>query len=98
MVNVNIEADHNYFGGAAINEVHAVVAIFRILEIAQLLPLSCVIAVPLTMARYSIMMQCWELEPAKRLSFSELVQSLSTSLESLAGYTQLCDDQGQGSE
>ena len=29
---------------------------------------------------------CWEMEPGKRPLFSTLVQSLSTSLEKLAGY------------
>ena len=33
-----------------------------------------------------MMTWCWEMEPAKRPSFSLLVQMLSTSLEELADY------------
>ena len=36
--------------------------------------------------RYEFMLQCWELEPEKRPSFSSLVKSLSKFLESIAGY------------
>ena len=32
------------------------------------------------------MHQCWELEPEKRPSFSNLVKSVSKFLESIAGY------------
>ena len=32
------------------------------------------------------MMWCWEMEPDKRPSFSTLVQTLSKSLEKMAGY------------
>ena len=33
-----------------------------------------------------MMTWCWEIEPAKRPSFSTLVQTLSTSLEEMADY------------
>ena len=33
-----------------------------------------------------MMMWCWEMEPGKRPSFSTLVQTLSKSLEKMAGY------------
>ena len=33
-----------------------------------------------------MMLQCWEMEPAKRPSFSALVQTLSKTLEEMAGY------------
>ena len=32
------------------------------------------------------MLQCWDLEPKGRPSFSDLVSSLSLSLEAMAGY------------
>ena len=48
--------------------------------------------------RYSFMMQCWELEAEKRPPFSELVQSLSASLESMAGYVPLVGQQRSESE
>ena len=32
------------------------------------------------------MQQCWSIEPEKRPQFSELVSSLSSFLESVAGY------------
>ena len=35
------------------------------------------------------MRQCWDREPEKRLTFSELVTAISTSLESMSGYLQL---------
>lgn len=39
-----------------------------------------------TQCRYMMMMQCWELDPDKRPSFSSLVDSLSQSLEGMANY------------
>ena len=33
-----------------------------------------------------MMMWCWEMEPDKRPSFSTLVQTLTKSLEKMAGY------------
>ena len=32
------------------------------------------------------MMRCWEMKPSERPSFSNLVQTLSKSLEKMAGY------------
>ena len=39
-----------------------------------------------TFFRYSLMQRCWELEPKSRPCFSDLVGSLSQSLEAMAGY------------
>ena len=33
-----------------------------------------------------MMRQCWEKEPEKRLTFSELMSVISTSLEDITGY------------
>ena len=38
------------------------------------------------------MLQCWELEPKQRPPFSELVQSLSVTLETMAEYVPLCKE------
>ena len=39
--------------------------------------------------RYDLMKQCWKELPDKRLTFSELVTTISTSLEAIAGYLDL---------
>ena len=39
--------------------------------------------------RYSFMYQCWSGEPEHRPSFSQLVESLSSSLEEMAGYVHI---------
>jgi hypothetical protein len=44
------------------------------------------------------MSQCWELEPKKRPPFSELVQSLSATMETMAGYVPLCMEASEESE
>ena len=36
--------------------------------------------------RYSFMHQCWSGEPEHRPSFTQLIESLSNSLEGMAGY------------
>ena len=36
--------------------------------------------------RYSFMQQCWSLEPEHRPTFIQLVETLSNSLEGMAGY------------
>ena len=38
---------------------------------------------------YEMMGQCWEREPEKRLTFSELVTVISSSLEDMSGYLDL---------
>ena len=38
------------------------------------------------------MLQCWELEPKRRPPFSELVQLLSVTLETIADYVPLCKE------
>ena len=35
---------------------------------------------------YSLMLQCWDEQPEKRPDFSQLVSTLSTLLEAIAGY------------
>ena len=41
------------------------------------------------------MLQCWELDPGKRPPFSELVKSLSVSLEFMADYVPLCQQSSE---
>ena len=36
--------------------------------------------------RYTLMLQCWEMERKSRPTFSDLVSSLSQSLEAMVGY------------
>ena len=43
---------------------------------------------PLTCS-YSVMLNCWDTDPAQRPTFSELVATLSTLLEASAGYLTL---------
>ena len=38
---------------------------------------------------YSVMKSCWESEPENRPQFSELVSTISSILESIAGYLEL---------
>ena len=35
---------------------------------------------------YSLLLQCWDEQPEKRPGFSQLVSTLSTLLEAIAGY------------
>ena len=39
--------------------------------------------------RHSMMLQCWLLEPEKGPSFSQLVETLSESLEYMVGYVHI---------
>ena len=39
--------------------------------------------------RYGVFQQCWIEDPNKRPTFEDLVQTLNTLLESIAGYLQL---------
>ena len=39
--------------------------------------------------RYEMMRQCWDKESENRLTFSELVSVISTSLERMSGYLDL---------
>ena len=39
--------------------------------------------------RYEMMRQCWDKESENRLTFSELVSVISTSLEGMSGYLDL---------
>lgn len=36
--------------------------------------------------RYSIILECWQEDPDERPTFSHLVSSISSQLESMAGY------------
>ena len=39
--------------------------------------------------RYMTMLQCWEIEPGKRPTFTSVVEQLSSNLESMANYMDL---------
>ena len=39
--------------------------------------------------RYDLIQHCWMFESAKRPTFTEIVESLSDSLESMAGYVHI---------
>ena len=42
--------------------------------------------------RYDLMMKCWNKSPTRRPRFSELVSVISTSLEGMADYMELCTE------
>ena len=70
----------------------AVITCNTAIDVLLLTQLKCL---TVSACRYSFMLQCWESEPGKRPPFSELVQSLSVALESMAGYVPLCQQSSE---
>ena len=58
--------------------------LYRILNPVD--PLASVSILYLYSNRYSVMLQCWDIEPGSRPSFSDLVKTISTSLEEMSDY------------
>ena len=50
------------------------------------------------LSRYSVMLQCWETTPNLRLSFTDIVESLSSHLAALAEYIPMMEKAGGQSD